>query len=161
MRAIYCILLYIKRINNFLVANYFASISSCYNSSCHLSIFVSLSFEGILPCSNQNLGSFIQKILTINIYHLHTPYYTKNLDGDEPKSRCCAYYISRDVHINQYLRRIKKLIAQTTPVANFLKQLTLQRLFNSLVIIHTAAWQIPIRPPNLFDNQNLPNVVVN
>ena len=29
------IIIYIKRINNFLVANYFASISSCYNSSCH------------------------------------------------------------------------------------------------------------------------------
>jgi len=67
---------------------------------------------------NQNLGSFIQKILTIDIYPLHTPYHTKNLDGDEPKSRCCMYYTSRDAHINQYLRRIKKLIAQTALVAN-------------------------------------------
>lgn len=56
---------------------------------------------------NQNLGSFIQKILAINIYPLHAPHYTKNLDGDEPKSRCCMYYISRDMRINQYLRRIK------------------------------------------------------
>ena len=54
---------------------------------------------------NQSLGSFIQKILTIDIYPLHTPYYTKNLDGDEPKSRCCMYYTSRDAHINQYLQR--------------------------------------------------------
>ena len=56
---------------------------------------------------NQSLGSFIQKILTIDIYPLHTPYYTKNLDGDEPKSRYCMYYISRDARINQYLQYSK------------------------------------------------------
>ena len=61
MRYLLHIIIYIKRINNFLVANYFASISSCYNSSCHLSIFVSLSFEGILPCSIKTSAALYKK----------------------------------------------------------------------------------------------------
>lgn len=161
MRYLLHIIIYIKRINNFLVANYFASISSCYNSSCHLSIFVSLSFEGILPCSIKTSAALYKKFWpsTYTLFiHLIIP---KTSTGTNPSRGAVLIILSRDVHINQYLRRIKKLIAQITPVANFLKQLALQRLFNSLVIIHTAAWQIPIRPPNLFDNQNLPNVVVN
>lgn len=71
------------------------------------------------------------------------------------------YYTSRDAHINQYLRRIKKLIAQTALVANFFIQLAFQRRLNRLDKIHTTTRQIPIRPINFFDDQNLPDVVVN
>ena len=71
------------------------------------------------------------------------------------------YYVSRDARINQYLRRIKQLIAQNTLVADFFKQLALQRQLNRLAKIHATARQIPIRPINFLDDQNLPSVVIN